>query len=361
MKESKGCFRLGSNPFFVKVLQIWHVYIVFEVIVTDNELRGKVMERAFAMLAELLQQEQFELLISEEDQTDHSVETDIRLVYLMNDAVESFLVFKEAKMTGKYLRDYEGMLDATLSKEEETYILTVWQDDQALTIFFKQLELVVHLYEYGEVAHFWVPGYEYLRLLEYQIAILRDKYDYLGENYCTDIEKKLAQLADFPPLNDTCYPAVPEKYLVPRVNGWRPTKAAIDVMIELAGEVNDRSMIRNLKLYRKCHGRWMTRKIAGMLCQTIHQQLIVLISEKMQEGTRHYSKRIFDEKIEDEFNRRLKQAVKRQQKLIASGIRALVYREEPFTTAKDSLEFHVYLMIDEKCRKNRKVRIEEVR
>ena len=54
MKESKGCFRLGSNPFFVKVLQIWHVYIVFEVIVTDNELRGKVMERAFAMLAELL-------------------------------------------------------------------------------------------------------------------------------------------------------------------------------------------------------------------------------------------------------------------------------------------------------------------
>ena len=115
------------------------------------------MERAFAMLAELLQQEQFELLISEEDQTDHSVETDIRLVYLMNDAVESFLVFKEAKMTGKYLRDYEGMLDATLSKEEETYILTVWQDDQALTIFFKQLELEVHLYEYGEVAHFWVP------------------------------------------------------------------------------------------------------------------------------------------------------------------------------------------------------------
>ena len=346
------------------------------------------MQDTFEMLEELLEQEQFELLFPKENGAQAEWECyetyennerkqgekdslarvgkeknpgDIRLVYLMNDAVESFLVFKEAKMTGKYLRDYEGMLDATLSKEEETYILTVWQDDQALTIFFKQLELEVHLYEYGEVAHFWVPGYEYLRLLEYQIAILRDKYDYLGENYCTDIEKKLAQLADFPPLNDTCYPAVPEKYLVPRVNGWRPTKAAIDVMIELAGEVNDRSMIRNLKLYRKCHGRWMTRKIAGMLCQTIHQQLIVLISEKMQEGTRHYSKRIFDEKIEDEFNHRLKKAVKRQQKLIASGIRALVYREEPFTTAKDSLEFHVYLMIDEKCRKNRKVRIEEVK
>ena len=159
------------------------------------------MERAFVMLAELLQQEQFELLLPEDDGTESSEDGDIRLVYLMNDAVESFLVFKEAKMTGKYLKDYEGMLDATLSREEDTYILTVWQDDQALTIFFKQLELEAHLYEYGTVAHFWVPGYEYLRLLEYQIAILRDKYDYLGENYCTDIEKQLVHLADFPPLN----------------------------------------------------------------------------------------------------------------------------------------------------------------
>lgn len=97
MKESKGCFRLGSNPFFVKILQIWHVYIVFEGIVADNELRGKVMERAFAMLAELLQQEQFELLISEEDQTDHSVETDIRLVYLMNEQWKVFLFLKKRK------------------------------------------------------------------------------------------------------------------------------------------------------------------------------------------------------------------------------------------------------------------------
>ena len=66
------------------------------------------MEKAFVMLAELLRQEQFELILSD---------TDIRLVYLMNDAVESFLVFKDAKMTGKYIKDYDGMLEAALSKE----------------------------------------------------------------------------------------------------------------------------------------------------------------------------------------------------------------------------------------------------
>ena len=68
------------------------------------------MERAFVMLAELLQQEQFELLLPEDDGTESSEDGDIRLVYLMNDAVESFLVFKEAKMTGKYLKDYDSLL-----------------------------------------------------------------------------------------------------------------------------------------------------------------------------------------------------------------------------------------------------------
>lgn len=319
------------------------------------------MERAFAMLAELLQQEQFELILPEDNRRDSNEGADIRLVYLMNDAVESFLVFKEAKMTGKYLKDYEGMLDATLSKEKETYILTVWQDDQAVTLFFKDLDVEIHLYEYGGIAHFWVEGYEYLRLLEYQIAILRDKYDYLGENYCTDIEKKLAQLADFPPLNYTCYPAVPEKYLVPRGDGWKPTKAAIDVMTELAEKVNDKSMVRMLKVYKRCHGRMMTRKIARMLHQTNHQALVKLISREIHLGTKEYVKRRFGDEVDDEFNRRLKRAVKQQKKLAADGIKAVLYREEPFTTAKDNLEFRVYLMIDEKRGKNRNVRIVEVK
>ena len=345
MKESKGCFRLGSNPFFVKVLQIWHVYIVFEGTVADNELRGKDMERAFAMLAELLHQEQFELLISEEDQADHSAETDIRLVYLMNDAVESFLVFKEAKMTGKYLRDYEGMLDATLSKEEETYILTVWQDDQALTIFFKQLELEVHLYEYGEVAHFWVPGYEYLRLLEYQIAILRDKYEYLGPEFCTPGEQKIAQLCDFPPLNCSCYPAVPEKYLVPRENVWEPTEAAIDVMEELAVKAGDTKLQKMLNYYRKNPAPVNARKIAAALRKNVHADTVDLLSAWLKEEAATYPDRSYGAETDRQIQTMLQQAGDKRMELERKGIRAEVLREEPFTTAQDHLDFQVYLMV----------------
>ena len=96
------------------------------------------MEKAFADAGRAFTGRNSLSCISEEDQTDHSIETDIRLVYLMNDAVESFLVFKDAKMTGKYIKDYDGMLEAALSKERETYILTVWQGDQAVTLFFKE-------------------------------------------------------------------------------------------------------------------------------------------------------------------------------------------------------------------------------
>ena len=52
---------------------------------------------AFVMLQELLEQEQFELIFPERS---ISGQPDIRLVYLMNDAVESFLVFYGARMTG---------------------------------------------------------------------------------------------------------------------------------------------------------------------------------------------------------------------------------------------------------------------
>ena len=67
----------------------------------------------------------------------------------------------------------------------------VKQGETVLTLFFEKMDLEVHLYEYAYTGHFWVKGYEYLRQLEYRLAILRDKYDYLGEEYCTEEEKRL--------------------------------------------------------------------------------------------------------------------------------------------------------------------------
>ena len=83
---------------------------------------------------------------------------DIRLVYLMNDAVESFLIFRDARLTGSYLENYEGPLKSSLSQEGDEYILVVWQGENVVTLFFRMLDLEVYLYNYGEIGHFWYLG-----------------------------------------------------------------------------------------------------------------------------------------------------------------------------------------------------------
>ena len=127
----------------------------------ENQAYQISQERALEMLEELLEQDQF----------------------------ESFLVFHGARMTGIYQDDYEGPLDASVTYENGEYVLVVHQDDSVVTLFYQSLSVEVHLYNYGEIGHFWVEGYEYLRQLEYRIAILRDKLEYLGPEFCTLYQK----------------------------------------------------------------------------------------------------------------------------------------------------------------------------
>lgn len=200
----------------------------------------------------LLSQGQFELLLPGERYG--GGEKEIWLVYLMNDAAESFLVFHDAELTGTYQKEYEGEIDAALEKDGEQYVLIVRQKETVCTLFFSRLSLEVHLFDYGKTGHFWVDGYEYLRQIEFRIAILRDKLEYLGEAFCTEEEMRLASLANFPPLNFCCYPAVPDQYLVPSCPWWEATEEAITEMKKLASEAGDKVLLRYLALYEKWQG-----------------------------------------------------------------------------------------------------------
>ena len=81
-------------------------------------------ENTLEKLAQLLEQDQFELIFSE---SGAGRGQDIRLVYLMNDAVESFLVFQNARMCGTYQEKFDGELSAALATEEDGYVLAVHQ------------------------------------------------------------------------------------------------------------------------------------------------------------------------------------------------------------------------------------------
>ena len=232
------------------------------------------------------------------------------------------------------------------------------QGDSVVTIFFEDILTDVHLYDYGGIGHFWVKEYEYLRQLEYRLAIMRDKLDYLGEEYCTPEEQKLAMLVDFPPLNYCCYPAVPEKYIVPRVEPWVPTQEAIAVMEELAEEAGDCGLSRILKTYRQQSKPRIARKIATMLHQNAHAQVVDLLDERLKQAVSIYKKRSFGEEMDQACLELFRKVENRQRQLQKEGKESIILREEPFEIAKDSIGYQVHLMIWEKKLMNRKVKIE---
>lgn len=309
-------------------------------------MSNEVLEK----LVQLLEQNQFELIFTEQD---------IRLVYLMNDAVESFLVFQNARMTGKYRDDYDGELEATLEKQGQKFVLIVHQGDTVVTLFFENLIQENHFYEYGTIVHFWVKKYEYLRQLEYRLAILRDKYDYLGEKSCNEKEKQLAQLVDFPPLNYCCYPAVPAKYIVPRENPWEPSEDALMVMEELAERAGDRFLKVVLKLYRKYPIPFLAKRIGNMLHRNRHSKVVDLIDREIQEASKKYPCRYFGRDIELKVYQTMNAVKERQNQLKEKGQQSVILREEPFTIAQDSIAYKIYLMIWKQGILNRKVVIEE--
>ena len=323
-------------------------------------------EKTLEKLAQLLEQDQFELIFPENMQTDRrqiseekTYGTDIKLVYLMNDAVESFLVFRNARMTGEYHSEYQGQLQASMNRQADGYVLVVRQGTTVLTLFFEDLVLEVHLYEYAYTGHFWVKKYEYLRQLEYRLAILRDKHDYLGEEYCTEGEKELAALVEFPPLNYCCYPAVPEKYIVPREDPWIPSEQAIDYMKELSTECGDVSLKKMLEAYHDHPTKFRAKRIAAMLHKTKHAAVVDCLTEKLQNATRDYKRRFPGEVLEENYQKMFARVKERQLELKNQGIRADILREEPFTIARDSLNYKLYLMIWKEHWGNRITEIEE--
>ena len=117
---------------------------------------------------------------------------------MMNDAAESFLAFEQARMKGKYKKDFEGEIEAELHlmKDQQEYGLIIRQAENVFTLFFRNLTVETRLYNYGEIGHFLIRGYEYLRQIEYKASIIRDNREYLGNDFCNETERKLAELAD---------------------------------------------------------------------------------------------------------------------------------------------------------------------
>lgn len=301
----------------------------------------------FEKLADLLEQGQFELLdLPEED--DRKKPKDIRLVYMMNDTAESFLVFHNAVMTGTYQPDHEGELTASLDKTEEDgensrYILAVHQGDAVCTLFFQDIWMECELYDYGKIGHFWVEDYEYLRQLEYKIAILRDKQEYLGEVCCSKEELRLSELSEFPPLSYLFYPAAPMAYVREKEEPWKCSLLAAEVVEEAAKQMGDTWFGKVVSAYKRYPLRVLARYIAWMFHREAHKKVTDHLIRQIDQAAAAYPRRNFGEKEEKLHQSLFEKARKRKAELEKQGVQAEIFREEPFAEGDDG-RFKVYVM-----------------
>ena len=260
-----------------------------------------------------------------------------RLVYLMNDAAESFLVFEEAVVTGfcdKKIMDNHAVLDLY----KEGYILSVNQGgENAFTIRFRNMSFEIKLYDYGDIGHFWIEDDEDLRWLNYHILMLRDKMLYLGREAGTEEEAALASLADFEPLY--FFPSVPIEFQQTCGAGAEEKKAAAQVMIELAA--GDEKLVRQLEKYKQDPSLKQARKVARMMRKKEHFYVIETIIEQMRIQGSQYEKRKYEHQVNDE----IKRAATRKDELQKEGYKVYWFWQEPFMIGKRDVPFYAQLMI----------------
>ena len=84
---------------------------------------------------------------------------------------------------------------------------------------------------------------------------------------------------------------------------------------------------------------FIARIFARALHKNKHSAVIDLLTGKIKSAAAAYPDRTFGNEADQQLKSLLSKAGKLQEKLTRDGIHAEVLREEPFTTARDSLDF----------------------
>lgn len=308
-----------------------------------NHLEGlrEEMPSSFFCLARILECGAFELCTDK-----HS--NDYFIPYMMNDALEYYLILKECRITGEYFPEVE-VLSAEIIQDRARYVLILRQEaGNVCTLYFEDIEEHAQCYQYHRIGHFWVKGQEHWRQLVYKIGTIYDKYEYFGERFCNEKEQEIRDLILFAPFQywspiheslEDRYPASPE---------------GLAVMERLAQEAGDREYLRLLKIYKVFSISFVKRWMAKKLLSPKRQKLYELIYRKVGAASLEYPERDYG----PEGNARIVQERQRiDRELREKGFegtypeyirgkeKVIAMEEHPFTIMEsEDFEFRIQLM-----------------
>ena len=141
---------------------------------------GKDMPETYGKLAEIFQYQVFELY----EEVIGPRNSSYYIPYMMNDALECYLVLKDARITGEYLQldPEEFPLQAQIAQRDGQTALIVKQGSaNVFTIWLRETAVSLQCYQYHRIGHFLVEGQEHWRHPVYMTDTTVAHYDYLTE------------------------------------------------------------------------------------------------------------------------------------------------------------------------------------
>lgn len=328
-----------------------------------EELRGylpglqKDMPECYGKLAEIFEHQVFELHLGEE----RGRKTDFYIPYMMNDALECYLVLRDAWMTGDYLEldPEEYPIQGQLAWRDDKSALIVKQGkENVFTIWFTELTEVFQCYQYHRIGHFWVQGQEQWRQLVYMVGTVYEKYQYLGDAACNTEEQAFMRLIEFSPFRywspvgeslDDRYPSTREGALC---------------MKEMALEAGDKGYARLAGLYARFPAGFLKKKLAKKLCSPARQGLYENIYEKIRAASLKYPKRVYGEDLDGKIFGERKRIHQKLHRAGFSGkypvytkgnVQIVAAEEHPFTTMEaEDFTFRIRFMVS-RCRKEKEM------
>ena len=228
-------------------------------------------------------------------------ETELYVPYMMNDALECYLVFSDCSVSGDLSHAMQAETWVELTEDEDRKgVIFHRPDGEVLTLWYSECRSCTCLYQYHRIGHFWRSGEEQWRQLVYQIGTIRDKYVYLGEEVCNADERELMQLVNFAPFR--YYSPIDED-----LDGrYADSLAGIDCMLALAEAAGDEEYARYTRFYRKAAGwyaklthretvgfpfQWLTGIMITMLDYPEREPLYRYLCEKVRRASEGYAVR----------------------------------------------------------------------
>jgi len=273
--------------------------------------------------------------------------------YMMNDALECYLILKNGTMTGRYDPKCEEKISVELLDTDQGQAAIFRQGEYSVfTIWYEESFCEQRCYRYDQIGHFWVEGEEHWRRLVYIIGTIYDKFNYMGERVCNEKERALMYLMEFAPF----------RYYSPIHDSldayYDETRNGLECIRKLAEEADDRAFLRMIRLYELTPFKNRTvRLLANALQSPGRYRLYQLIFEKVAEASSVYPEREYPDGLHEQI-KAVRRAV--QDRLLSDGYvgryplfqkenkQILAMEEHPFTILEsEHYTFKVQYMVSE--------------